>query len=71
MTKYFFIAIFSVFIFGAGLQSCNKHTCPTYASSGGPSKAVKKKIKKSRAAYSKQDKKAKSKKGKAISGLDD
>jgi len=69
MTKYFFIAIFSVFILGSGLQSCNKHTCPTYSSSG-PTKGIKKKIKKSRAAYSKQDKKAKSKKGKAISGLD-
>lgn len=69
MTKYFFIAIFSVFIFGAGLQSCSHSTCPTYATSG-PTKGVKKKIKKSRAAYSKKDTKKKSKKGKAVSGLD-
>lgn len=69
MYKYILIAIFSFFIMGVGLQSCNKHTCPTYATSG-PTKGVKKKIKKSRAAYSKKDKKSKSKKGKAIEGLD-
>ena len=39
------IAVFSFFVFGVGLQSCNKHTCPTYSTSG-PSKGVKKKIKK-------------------------
>lgn len=69
MSKYFVIGLLSFGIMATSLQSCNKHTCPTYATSG-PTKGVKKKIKKSRAAYSKQDKKAKSKQGKAISGLD-
>lgn len=67
--RFLFITLLTFFVFGTTLQSCNKHTCPTYATSG-PTKGVKKKIKKSRAAYSKKDKKAKSKQGKAIQGLD-
>jgi hypothetical protein len=70
MKQYLIIAIFSFFIFGAGLQSCNKYTCPTYATSS-PTKGVKKALKKSRGAYdkgnSKKDKK--SARGKSTSGL--
>ncbi|MFT4970564.1 MAG: hypothetical protein ACI9O4_002323 [Chitinophagales bacterium] len=69
MQKYVLLGIFSLLVFGVGLQSCSKHTCPTYATSS-PTKGVKKKIKKSRAAYSKKDQKSKSKKGKAVQGLD-
>ena len=67
--RFLFIALLTFFVFGTTLQSCSHSTCPTYSTSG-PSKGVQKKIKKSRAAYSKSDKKAKSKKGKAIKGLD-
>jgi hypothetical protein len=70
MKQFFIIAISSFFILGTGMQSCNKHTCPTYASSA-PSKGVKKAVKKSRAAYDKGNAKKdkKSSKGKAKSGL--
>lgn len=69
--RHYLLLIILVFSFSAisSLSSCNKHTCPTYQTSG-PTKGVKKQIKKSRAAYSKQDKKAKKKKGKAVKGLD-
>jgi hypothetical protein len=69
MYKKLLITIFCFLILGVGLQSCSKSTCPTYATSG-PSKGVKKKIKKSRAAYSKKDQKSKPRKGKAVKGLD-
>jgi hypothetical protein len=69
MKKYFLLVLVSFLLLGAGLQSCNKYTCPTYATSG-PTKGVKKAYKKSKPAYSKKDQKAKSKKGKAVSGLD-
>ena len=70
MKNYIIIAITSFFILGMGLQSCNKHTCPTYATSA-PTKGVKKAVKKSRAAYDKGNAKKdkKSAKGKTTSGL--
>ena len=70
MKQFFIIAISSFFILGTGMQSCNKYTCPTYASSA-PSKWVNKAVKKSRAAYDKGNAKKdkKSSKGKAKSGL--
>lgn len=70
MKKYFLIAIFSFFVFGASLQSCHKSTCPTYATSK-PTKGTKKAIKKARGAYDKGNAKKdrKTAKGKASSGL--
>ena len=70
MKKYLLIFGFSLFALAASLQSCNKHTCPTYATSA-PSKGVKKAVKKARGAYDKgtAKKDKKTAKGKASSGL--
>lgn len=70
MKRFIIVAICSFFILGTGLQSCNKHTCPTYATSA-PSKGVKKAVKQSRGAYDKGNAKKdkKSAKGKSTSGL--
>lgn len=70
MKKYLLLSLFTLFVLGTGLQSCHKSTCPTYATSG-PTKGIKKSIKKSRAAYDKGNAKKdkKSAKGKSTSGL--
>lgn len=71
MTKYLVLLSF-IFLTSSSvlLQSCNKHTCPTYATSA-PSKGVKKALKQSRGAYDKGNAKKdkKTAKGKATSGL--
>lgn len=70
MKKYIVITLFSFFVIGTGLQSCNKKSCPTYATSK-PTKGTKKAIKKARAAYDKGNAKKdkRTAKGKASSGL--
>jgi hypothetical protein len=65
--RYFLLTatlFFAMAFTGAGLTSCNKSTCPTYATSG-PSKNVKKK---GNSPYSKKNQK-KAKKGNPVPGL--
>ncbi|MCD8528752.1 MAG: hypothetical protein LRY27_01960 [Chitinophagales bacterium] len=69
MKTYLFIFFLSLGLL-ATVSSCNKHTCPTYATSQ-PTKGTKKAIKKARAAYDKGNAKKdkKSAKGKSTSGI--